>query len=82
VRINDNTVGFDVYFVPSAQEQENYNMGSGDFQYYDGCSGKNYASYSGTCHDVTKNSGLLIAVPDELNVPLTKFDVWLYEKSG
>lgn len=80
VRINDNTVGFDVYFVPSTQEQENFDQGSEKFQYYDGCFGKNYASFSGTCNDVAKGSGLLVIVPDNLSVPLTKFDVWLYEK--
>lgn len=80
VRINDNTVGFDVYFVPSIQEQQNYDEGNGKFQFYDGCFGENYASFSGTCNDVAKNAGLLIVVPDNLSVPLTKFDVWLYEK--
>lgn len=82
VRINDSLVGFDVYFVPSAQEQENYDSGNSKFQYYDGCSGINYSSFSGTCDDVEKGSGLLIVVPDNLSAPLTKFDVWLYEKSG
>jgi hypothetical protein len=82
VRINDSTVGFDVYFVPSIKEQENYDLAGGKFQYYDGCFGENYASFSGTCNNVARGSGLLIAVPDNLSAPLTKFDVWLYEKSG
>ncbi len=82
VRVNDSTVGFDVYFVPSIQEQQNYDLGKSEFEYYDECFGKNYASFSGTCSNVAKNSGLLIAVPDNLSAPLTKFDVWLYEKSG
>jgi hypothetical protein len=82
VRINDNTVGFDVYFVPSILEQQNYDSGDPGFTYHDGCLGKNYASFSGTCSNVGKGSGLLIIVPDNLSVPLTKFDVWLYEKSG
>jgi hypothetical protein len=79
VRINDDTVGFDVYFVPSIAEQKNYDEGR-DFTYYDGCFGTNYASFSGTCSNVSREAGLLIVVPDNLNVPLTKFDVWLYEK--
>jgi hypothetical protein len=81
VRINDGSVGFDVYFVPSMQEQQNYDK-NGTFQYYytGQCFGKNYASFSGTCSNVGKDSGLLIVVPDSLSLPLTKFDVWLYEK--
>ena len=79
VRINDDTLGFDVYFVPSVEEQKNYDEEK-NFRYYDGCFGKNYASFSGTCSNVGKDSGLLIVVPDNLSVPLTKFDIWLYEK--
>lgn len=81
VRINDHNVGFDVYFVPSISEQEKYDEGK-DFEYYksEGCSGKNYVLFSGTCSNVSKTAGLLIVVPDRLDLPLTKFDVWFYEK--
>ncbi|MFN3654849.1 MAG: hypothetical protein ACK4TO_05930 [Candidatus Nitrosotenuis sp.] len=79
VRINDDTIGFDVYFVPSPKEQKNYDEGK-DFTFYEGCYGINYASFSGTCNNVSREAGLLIVVPDNLSVPLTKFDVWLYEK--
>jgi hypothetical protein len=81
VRINDNSVGFDVYFVPSIQEQANYDQNK-KFQYYETgqCFGKNYASFSGTCYDVGKDAGLLVVIPDNLSLPLTKIDVWLYEK--
>lgn len=81
IRINDNSVGFDVYFVPSIQEQAKHDKGE-RFQYYaDGtCFGKNYASFSGTCYNVGKDAGLLIIIPDNLSLPLTKLDVWLYEK--
>jgi hypothetical protein len=79
--IQSDSVGFDVYFVPSIQEQDNYDQNK-KFQYYGAgqCSGKNYASFSGTCYDVGKDSGLLIVIPDSLSLPLTKIDVWLYEK--
>lgn len=82
VKINDDSVGFDVYFVPSASEQTNYDDGNEKFTHYggDGCSGKNYVSFSGTCDNVDKNAGLLIAIPDSLTLPLTKIDVYLYEK--
>jgi hypothetical protein len=81
VRINDDSVGFDVYFIQSIKEQDNYDQNK-KFQYYETgkCFGKNYASFSGTCYDVGKDSGLLIVIPDNLSLPLTKLDVWLYEK--
>lgn len=82
VKINDSSVGFDVYFVPSESEQKNYDENNGKFQHYDGagCFGKNYVSFSGTCNNVKKGSGLLIAIPDNLTLPLTKVDIYLYEK--
>ncbi len=82
VKINDDSVGFDVYFVPSISEQAHYDAGDGNFKYYksDGCFGENYVSFSGTCGNVDKSAGLLIAVPDSLTLPLTKIDVYLYEK--
>lgn len=81
VKINDDSIGFDVYFVSSISEQKNYDE-NGKFQYYenDMCSGKNYVSFSGTCNNVDKNAGLLIIIPDNLTLPLTKLDVYLYEK--
>jgi hypothetical protein len=82
VRINDDSVGFDVYFVPSLYEQANYDAQNGKFIHYEdmGCFGKNYVSFSGTCSNVDKSSGLLIVIPDTLTLPLTKLDVYLYEK--
>ncbi|MGQ0771863.1 MAG: hypothetical protein ACT4NT_03735 [Nitrososphaerota archaeon] len=82
VKTNDQSVGFDVYFVPSMQEQENYDKNNGKFQHYTTgqCFGKNYASFSGACYGLGKDSGLLIIVPDSLTVPLTKIEIWLYEK--
>ncbi|WKT57437.1 hypothetical protein QVH35_08560 [Candidatus Nitrosotenuis chungbukensis] len=82
VRINDESVGFDVYFVPSISEQVNYDEQNAKFKHYGGmgCFGKNYVSFSGTCENVDENSGLLIVVPDTLSLPLTKLDVYLYEK--
>lgn len=81
IKINDENVGFDVYFVPSMDEQAAFDQGDAGFNYYtDGeCSAKNYVRFSGTCHNVERNSGLLVAVPDNLNLPLTKIEVWFYE---
>ena len=80
VRIDDKTTGFDVYFVPSIDERENYHSNQEDFWFYPNCSGLNYQSYSGTCNDVDKNSGLLIIVPDALNKPLTNISIKLKEQ--
>ncbi|MFI5416955.1 MAG: hypothetical protein ACHQW9_02760 [Nitrososphaerales archaeon] len=80
VRINDDSVGFDVYFVPSISEQANYDEQNEKFKHYVECFGKNYVSFSGTCDNVDKNSGLLIVIPDTMTLPLTKLDVYLYEK--
>jgi hypothetical protein len=83
LRINDDSIGFDVYFVSSIEEQANYDD-NGVFRHYDDgqCFGTNYSSFSGTCYGVSKGSGLLVVIPDNLSLPLTKVDVWLYERSG
>ena len=82
VRIDDKEMGFDVYFVPSIGERYNFHYNSTNFLHYgdEGCFGKNYQSYSGTC-DVGKESGLLIVIPDELQRSLTKVTVKLKENT-
>ena len=81
VKINDKKLGFDVYFVPSIEEVDNY-LQNTNFNYYqkDDCFGNNLQSFSGSCDNVKKNSGLLIIVPDELHIPVTKIAVNLHEK--
>ena len=77
----DNTdLGFDVYFVPSPIQQENFSNSS--FEYYEepGCFGKNKQSFSGTCNNIKKDSGLLVVFPDEFKPWITKVTVNLYEK--
>ena len=81
VRIDDKTVGFDVYFVSSEDERVNFHRNSKDFSYYPNCFGLNYQSFSGTCNSVDKNSGLLVVIPDSLNKPLTKISVKINEKN-
>ena len=80
VRIDDKTIGFDVYFVSSEDERTNFHKNLEDFSYYPTCVGLNYQSFSGTCNDVDKNSGLLVLIPDSLNKPLTKISVKINEK--
>ena len=79
IRIDDDSKGFDVYFVPSINERSDYHNNRDDFTYYAGCSGLGYNSYSGTCRDVDKHSGLVVVIPDTLDKPLTKISVKLKE---
>lgn len=83
VKINDESVGFDAYFVPSSAEQHDYLYNRADFTVHDGdgCSAENYVRFSGTCDGVGKDSGLLVVLPDRLSLPLTKVEIWLYERS-
>ena len=78
IRIDDSDVGFDVYFVPSIHEKLAYYYNYG-FDYYDECRGLGYSSFSGTCQNVGKESGLLIVLPDTLQKPLTKVTIKLKE---
>ena len=81
VKTNDEKLAFDVYFVPSMMELENYRE-TQNFEYYEieGCFGRNFQSFSGICENVSQESGLLILVPDDLNLSLTKISVHLNEK--
>jgi hypothetical protein len=81
ISIDDDTSGFDVYFVDSERQLENYlNYGIFDFYTHDGCFGKNYHNFSGICKNIDQESGLLIIIPDNLNRSLTKIKVNLHEK--
>lgn len=81
LKINSNQIGFDVYFVPYIDELSNYLEGNSSFSYYnqDGCSGKNFQSFNGICRNVGNQSGLLVVIPDELHLALTKITVNLIE---
>ena len=81
IKTDSTDVGFDVYFVSSIDEQNDFHDSEGSFDFYttESCYGQNKKSYSGTCHKVGKNSGLLIVIPDALEKPLTKISVTLKE---
>ena len=81
VEINDSTIGFDVYFVPSYIQQWNYFFYPDQFEYYiqDGCHARNYQKFTGMC-STAHGGGLLIVIPDELSRPLTEISVRLTEK--
>jgi len=81
VSINDKNTAFDVYFISSEFELRNY-LEDNSFIFYsqEGCFTTNHFSFSGTCNNVEKNSGLLVVIPDTLNLSLTKVKISLHEK--
>ena len=81
VKTDNKDLGFDVYFVSSYIQREKFT--SSEFDYYkeSDCYGQNKQSYSGTCDNVQKNSGLLVIFPDNLKPWTTKVTVNLYENN-
>ena len=81
ISLNDDNIGFDVYFVPSEDEIANY-LENDSFGFYpqEGCHAQNYHSFSGVCQNVGKDSGLLIVLPDDLRLALTKVRISIHEK--
>ncbi len=79
VKTDNKDLGFDVYFISSSEQRENF----GDSQFYSytelGCFGENKQSFSGSCKNIKKDSGLLVILPDELKPWTTKVTVNLYE---
>jgi len=80
IKTDNKDLGFDVYFVSSSIQRENF--GNSEFNSYTelGCYGQNKQSYSGTCKNIQKDSGLLVIFPDELKPWTTKVTINLYEK--
>jgi hypothetical protein len=80
ISLNDENIAFDVYFIPSKNEITNY-LNSDSFRFYtqEGCSAQNHHSFSGICENVEKNSGLLIVLPDNLELSLTKVKISIHE---
>ncbi len=79
VKTDNHNLGFDVYFVPSSIQRENFPNSDFDFYNESGCFGQNKKSFSGTCKNIKKDSGLLVIFPDELVPWTTKVTVNLYE---
>ena len=79
IKTDNKDLGFDVYFVSSSIQRENF--GNSEFNSYTelGCYGQNKQSYSGTCKNIQKDSGLLVIFPDELKPWTTKVTINLYE---
>jgi len=79
IKTDNKDLGFDVYFVSSSLQRENF--GNSEFNSYteSSCYGQNKQSYSGTCKNIQKDSGLLVIFPDELKPWTTKVTINLYE---
>ena len=81
VKTDNPLIGFDTYFVKSLEDRNDFFGEKKSFDFYEeqGCFAKNKQSFSGTCQNISKNSGLLVIVPDELKPWVTKIKVNLYE---
>lgn len=80
VKTDNKDLGFDVYFVSSSLQREYFVNSEFDYYAESGCYGQNKQSYSGTCSNIKKDSGLLVVFPDEFKPWTTKVIVNLYEK--
>ncbi len=58
--------------VPAVSKYFRFTRNSSSFEHYPGCSGRSYASFSGACEGVSQDAGLLIWVPDDLDLALTR----------
>ena len=80
ISINDPKVGFDAYFVTSTEEVSKFLNGE-SFSFYEQgeCMAHNFRSYSGVCRNVGQDSGLMIILPDNLELSITKVRISLHE---
>lgn len=82
VKTDNKDLGFDVYFVSSSVQRENFAKGEFDYYKESGCYSQNKQSYSGTCNNIKKDGGLLVIFLDNLKPSTTKVTVNLYEKNN
>ena len=80
VKTDNKDLGFDVYFVSSSIQREHFTTFEFDSYMESGCFGQNKQSYSGTCKNINKDSGLLVIFPDDFKPWTTKVMINLYEK--
>lgn len=81
VKTDNKDLGFDVYFVSSSVQREQFVDLEFDYYAESGCYAQNKQSYSGTCNNIEKDSGLLVIFPDNLKPWTTKVKVNLYENN-
>ena len=80
ISVNDDNTAFDAYFVASENQLDNY-LKNDSFTFYSqsGCYATNKHSFSGTCNNVDQNAGLLVVIPDNLKLSLTKIKINIHE---
>ena len=92
IKTNNPDITFDAFFVKNASvyhDLANGDLGRVDFvsditnnpQYYtnEGCFVFSHTSFNDTCTNISEDAGLLIVIPDNLNLSLTKITVNLRE---
>lgn len=79
VRSNDPDLPLDVFFVPGPPEYRGLVLDASSVRPYPGCEASGYAAFAGRCDNVSGDGGLLIWVPDSLDMALTKITVNLRE---
>lgn len=81
IKTDNSHIGFDAYFVKSEQERADFFIDKQSFDIYEdeGCFAQNKQSFSGSCKNISRDSGLLVVVPDELKPWVTKIVINLYE---
>lgn len=81
IKSNDPGLGFDVFFVADMSEYEILLREPLLLETYNGrlCPSTGHVSISGTCHGLPSDAGLILWLPDSLNLALTKITVNLRE---
>ncbi len=76
VSSDDIKYGFDVYFVSSIEEFDNWVKGE-SFSYFndEGCFAENMISVGGMCEGVTQDSGLFVIMGENTSEPLTEITI-------
>ena len=63
IKTDNPDLGFDVYFVSSSIQRENFSTPEFDYYEESGCFGQNKQSYSGTCDNVKKRQRFASCIP-------------------
>jgi len=81
IKSNDPDLALSVFFVPDQKSYERFIQNPSPIEptYGGECAGESYTSFSGKCENVPQNGGLLVWVPDDLELALTKITVNLRE---
>ena len=81
IKSNDPDLAFDAFFVADRSEHAKFLRDPSSIIAYAGeeCNAISHLSYSGRCSNVSSKAGLLVWIPDSLDLSLTKITVNLRE---